>query len=186
VGPRIDWMTYQGLRYALDRRDCRLAICARGTSRGARNVPGPCGLPACWGVDDFVSGARGGCDARQWQRAGLPASPLAARTRGTAIPRPAPALDPLARLRGPLVQPGQAAPRAAADRRPDVGKLRGSRADLRARRRCVRAAGRCAAPTLSASVEATRQREGCLMAVQSAAVGTVSPEDLHGRCARLQ
>src|SRR5271165_1250679 len=41
--------------------------------------------------------------------------------------------------------------------RPDVGKLRRSRADLRARRRCVRAAGRCTAPALSARVEAIQQ-----------------------------
>ena len=39
-------------------------------------------------------------------------------------------------------------------------RAKGSRADLRGRRRCVRAAGRCAAPALSASVEATRQRGG--------------------------
>jgi hypothetical protein len=110
---------------------------------------------------------------------------MAASTRGTAIPRPP---QPLTRsgsytpqstavihrrigpyssapgqpdmLRGPLVQPGQVAPRAAADRRSDVGKLRGSREDLRARRHCIRRAGRCAAPALSASVEATRQRGG--------------------------
>jgi hypothetical protein len=54
--------------------------------------------------------------------------------------------------------PAQRRPVQAADRRPDVGKLRGSRADLRARRRCVGTAGRCSAPALSASVEATRQR----------------------------
>jgi hypothetical protein len=38
--------------------------------------------------------------------------------------------------------------------------LRGARADLRARRRCITAVGRCAVPALSASVEAIHNAKG--------------------------
>jgi DNA-binding CsgD family transcriptional regulator len=47
----------------------------------------------------------------------------------------------------------------------EQGRLRRSAADLRARRHRIRAASRCAAPALSANVEAIRQREGMVVAL---------------------
>ena len=53
-------------------------------------------------------------------------------------------------------------------------RLSGARADLRDRRRCAHAAGRCAAPALSTIVEAIRQQGWVgLMTTQNAATGTI-------------